>query len=451
MVSKGQQLFRILRFFSVASLICILLAASLLTWLYRQAAIDGIVDFGERSNLMLSQSLLNAVEPRLSAYLANEYLHHSKPMPQTLADAIQRIMVDTSVVKVTILDDEGIVVYSTDGGLIGGSLRDKPGYQVAETGAVLSKVAGNEDFSLLDRGMGRATLINSYIPITTKHTTAIEGVFAVETNVRPLMAEMERTGYQVFFGSMAIMVLLYLALLAIVRYAERLIQGQQTQLQERSRALELLSSQLITVQESEKKRLANELHEGVAQTLSSIKLRLERASELLKERAEEGALSLEPVVPLVHDVIKEVRTLALDIRPPSLDEIGVLATVRWYGRDLSAAYPGLKLQQALEIEEEEIPAPIKVVLYRALQQRLHYLANLEAPLEVTVKLGKANDSIWLEIADDQALPLLDERQQEKHDLQLVTLREFLALSGSEVEIKEPNAVGGCTVYAAWPI
>jgi len=451
MVKKDRQLFRFLRFFSLASLMCIVLASGLLTWLYREAALDGIIDFGERSNLMLSRSLLNAVEPQLLTYLSDEYLHHSKSMPDALQETILRVMEGTSVFNVTILDDEGIVVYSTNGQLIGNSYRDRPGYQAAVKGAVLSKIAQSDNASILHWRFSNATLIDSYIPIRGHHTTPVEGVFAVESNVKPLMMEVEHTGYKVFFGSMAIMVLLYLALLAIVRYAERLIEGQQTQLRERSRSLELLSSQLITVQENEKKRVANELHEGVAQTLSSIKLRLEHASELMKAHQAEGASSLVKVVPLVHEVIKEVRTLALDIRPPSLDEFGVIATIRWYGNELGSAFSKLKLNQELTIDEGDIPGPLKVVLYRALQQRLQYLANLERPLQVNIRLGAKHGIIWLEIEDDQSLAQMDAEQQEAHELQKVTLREFLTLSGGEVVLTEPNASGGSTVYAAWPV
>lgn len=451
MFHDNRHVFRILRFFSVASLLCILLAAILLALFYRHAAVEGIVDFGERSNLLLTQSLLNALEPGLSEYLVNEERHHTAPLPMSLQRMIRDLMKDTRVVNVTILDDEGIVVFSTNMGVRGEDRSDSLGYKKAYAGDVHRGGDDFEGFSLFSRRWPGLKLISSFIPVRTDYAPGVSGVFAVETDVTPLLRDIELRGLQVFFVSMGIMGLLYLALLYIVRYAERLIQRHETALRERSRALEVLSSQLITEQENEKKRLAHELHEGVAQTLSSIKFRVEHAVNLVKRREETGERELESLVPVVQDLIKEVRALALEMRPPSLDELGALATLQWYCHEFTAVYPLLDIRQTFLLEEPEIPMPIKVVLYRAVQQRLQYLARKNVPLTVAITVRKANRAIALDVTDDCAMPREESTQAQADQLELVTLREFLVLSGAEVKIREANGGGKTSINAEWPI
>lgn len=452
MKSKHQKAFRILRFYSVASLISILFAALLLAWVYRYVALSGIVDYGERNNLLLSHSLLNAVRPELTVYLMREELHHGPPIPDTLGATIHRLMENTGVVMVDILDDEGIVVHSTDKEMIGRTLRGTQGYQTALKGAVHSRMALAGETSVLGKKDWGRVLIDSYIPISAGAGTPIEGVFVVESDVTPLMADIELTQYQVFFASMAIMLLLYMVLLGIVRYAERIIRNQETQLRERSRALELLSSQLISAQENEKYRLSQELHEGIAQTLASVKMRLEHADSLLTQRPQESEQGLGAVVALVKEVIKEVRSLAMGIRPPSLDELGLLDTLRWYGREMQALYPQLKLTLDSAIAEEAIPASLKVVIFRSIQQALEFLALQARPLEIELRLSRtATGELRLELLDDLPLAQLTGARRAERERHRVTLHEFIGLSGGESGISAPNACGGSTLWAEWPL
>lgn len=450
MFSGNRQVFRILRFFSVTSLLCILLAGTVLALFYRDAAIEGIVDFGERSNLMLTQTLLNSLEPELSEYLVMEEVHHTEPLPKSLEMMIRDLMMDTSVVNVTILDDEGIVVFSTKLGIRGENLGDAPGYKEARTGTIYSKGGDFGGFSLFFPRMPVEELISSFIPIKTNYASGPSGIFAVETDVSPLVMDIEMTGMKVFFSNMVIMGLLYLALLFIVRHADRIIKKQEYSLRERSRALEILSSQLITDQESEKKRVAHELHEGVAQTLSSIKFRVEHAGNVVNSQIDIGKEELEEVVPVLQELIKEVRSLAIEMRPPSLDEIGALATLRWYCHELAAVYPLLEIRQNFFIEEQEIPKPIKVVLYRAVQQRLRYLARTNIPLEIEVNVGKANQAVSLEITDNQLMQIEGD-DEDVDKLEIVTLREFLTLSGAEVTVLNFDSDGKSRIHAMWPI
>ncbi len=446
---RNKQVFRILRFFSVTSLISILVAALLLAWIYREVALGEIVGFGERGNLLLGRSFFNAVRPDLVAYLSDELAHHTRPVPTVLSNAIGRLMEETSVARVSIIDDEGIVVYSTVPALINTKATADPDFQTALAGTVLSRLNYRDSFNQFQPQTPTDNLMRSYIPVRGKASGSVEGVFSVDTDVKPLLTDVERAQVVVFVGSVGVLALLYLVLLAIVRYAERIIEGQEHTIRERSHALELLSAQLITAQENEKKRVANELHEGVAQMLSGIKFRLEHARQLL-EKPEAREETLDQLVPQVQQAIQEVRAMAMDLRPASLDDLGVLSTLGWYCREMQHIYPALQVRHEASLEEADIPPPLKVVMFRAVQQMLSYLARDVGATQVLIVLGRVAGMLRLAVVSDRPAGAMNEEQRTEWELYLATLRERIGLSGGSVEVTAPNEWGGTTLNLEWP-
>ncbi len=431
------------RFFSVASLITIVAAATLLTTLYRQVAIHDIVSFGERSNLVVAQGFLNALHAPLVEYLLHEEAHHGGALPVDLAQAIRRLMEDTAVVRIKIYDDEAIVVYSTREDQIGRYVIDNAGYRSAMSGSVMSKLIYRDGFNPFDRETESDNLIQSYVPIREHPGAPALGVFEVYTDANPMVAEIERGQLSVLGGGLGVLTLLYLSLLAIVRHAERIIKGQQQSIRERSRALEVLSSQLLTAQEQEKKRVAQELHEGIVQTLSGIKYQIEHAHR--RAGAPTEAPSLHAVVPLLQTTIREVRSLAMELRPSSLDDMGVIATLEWYCREFRTVYPEVSLELAIGIRESDITPPLKVILYRLIQQTLQCFARHECTTRIALTLTRATDGVHLQVSNDCAV-----ENYEQGDLESfrIAVRERIALSGGSAAFSD-NAQGGITLSALW--
>lgn len=450
---RDRKVFRILRFFSLTSLASILVAAILLTALYRHVAVRDMVRFGEQGNQMLAHSLLNAVRAPLLGYLDNEDHHHGVPPPPGMIQAIAELMRDTNVIRVKIYDDEGIVLYSTLAHQIGADRKHNPGFRGGMAGRTMSKLTYRDSFNPFDGETESDNLIQTYIPIRQASTGAILGVFEIYSDVNPLAAGIERAQMLVLGGSVLTLALLYLALLAIVRYAEHIIQEQQGTIRERSHALELLSAQLINAQEEEKQRVAVELHEGIAQTLSSIKYLVENACRTCPEgkpgTGVDSDRALGAIVPTLQDAIQEVRALAMDLRPSSLDHLGVLPTLDWYCREFRGIYPALELSQDTRIAEDEIPKPLKVVLFRLIQQMLQFIARHTSANRVRLSLGKSAGLIHLEIMDDCPLGAENASRRNDRQVHLLTLQERIGLAGGNVEITAPNAWNGTTVCASW--
>jgi signal transduction histidine kinase len=445
----NQNVFRILRFFSVTSLISILVAAALLTLLYRQVAINDLLHFGERGNQLLAQSFLNAVRAPLVVYLANEDHHHGRPVPSELVQAITGLMQNTGVTRVKIYDDEGIVLFSTKSDQIGKNRSGNPGFQSGMKGRVMSDLIYRDKLNPFDRESESDNLIQTYIPIRQGHDEAILGVFEVYSDLTPLVAGIERAQILILGGSTGILVLLYLALLAIVRYAERIIVTQQNTIRDRNHALELLSAQLIRGQEDEKKHLAFELHEGIAQNLSSIKYRMEHACRPNGLPCADDNRPLEAIVPAIQSAIQEVRALAMDLRPSSLDDLGLLPTLEWYCREFRAIYPGIDLQLDVQTREEDIPKNLKEVLFRLIQQMLQNIAREGCANQARIRLHRSDASIRLELRDNCPAAAASDEQATERNTYLLTLRERVTLAGGDMDVFAPDESGGTTVSAGW--
>jgi len=442
-------IFRMLRYFSLTSLVGILVATALLTLLHRQVAIRDLIHFGEQSNQHLAYSFLNAVRAPLLIYLGNEDHHYGKPVPPELVQAIAGLMQNTGVTRVKIYDDEGIVLFSTRANQIGSDASNNTGFRSGMAGHVVSKLSYRDNLNAFDKETESDNLIQTYIPIRQSNSEEILGVFEIYSDVNPLVDEIERAQILILGGSILVLALLYAALLAIVRHAERVILAQQNTIKDRNHALELLSAQLLTAQEDEKKRLAFDLHEGIAQHLSAIKLQMEHACRPNGEPCADDHRPLAAIVPAIQCAIQEIRTLAMDLRPSSLDDLGLLPTLDWYCREIQSIYPEIDLRLDARVQESDISKTLRVVLFRVIQQMLLNIARQDCASRISITLFKSGDQIHLEITDDCPAASLESEPREERSLQFLTLRERITLSGGDMEVIDRDDGGGTTMIATW--
>lgn len=451
-------MFRILRYFSIASFVSIALAAVLFAVFYRQVEIKGIVLLGEKNNVTLAQTVLNSVRPELVEYLASvtniekggAAMH---AIGAKLDQAIQSIARDMTVVKIEIYNRHGVVVFSTETAHIGQNQRNNPGFVSAFGGQVTSKLIYHDSLNPFDKITEDDNLIETFLPVRRAPTGPIEGVFEIHTDVNRLIYLAERTEAVIIIGAIVILILLYSALLIIVRRAGKIIETQQNTIRERTETLELLSAQLLTAQENEKKRIAGDLHEGIAQTLSAIKLRVEDLCQLAGRRsADENAKALEAVVAIIQNTIQEVRTMAMNLRPPSLDDLGIVATIDWHCRKFQSLHPEIRVESEIEIEESEVSHALKIIIYRVIQETLDTLAKHALANLVRIRLNRTDNVIALAIEDEGRMYKPGETSAHNdtgRKIWLAAIEERAVLSGGTASIGT-NATGGIRIRLTWP-
>ncbi len=443
-------MFRIIRYFSIASLVCILVAAVALAAFFRHIAIREIVEFGESGNVALAEAALNAVRPELLDFLARSGKVNPADLSRlelspAMAHEIDDLMRVKSVARLKIYNNEGFVVYATRKESIGRNQRDNVGFIGAMEGNVASKLVYRDAFNVFDRATESDNLIQTYVPILDAPGEGVRGVFELYADVNAMVEDTEQAQWQIVAGAVLIMVLLYVALLMVVRYAERIIMRQQQEIRDHTAALERISARMLNSQEDEKKKIAFDLHEGVAQTLAAVKMSVEHAARQLSGRGKADASSLQPMVQAVKDAISEVRAVALNLRPSSLDELGLLATIEWFCRELSRMHPEIETRHEFMVNEADLPQPLKIIIYRVLEETCHALHRFPGISRMHVALVADEETISLSVDHDRTS---EPSVVDDSDSILAAARERTLLSGGSFDV-HGNAWGGRTVRAIW--
>ncbi len=439
--------FRIIRYFSVASFVCIVIAALALAVYFRHVAIREIAQLGESGNLTLAEAALSSVRPQLLEFLdtaANTKPSELRdlPLPPALAHEISDLLRVEAVAKIKIYGEQGLVVYATLSDLIGTDQSNNPRFVAAVSGRVASKLVYRDAFNVFDRPSEEDNLIQTYLPIFGDPGRTPRGVFELHTDISRMVDETERAQRQIIGGGLFIMSLLYVALLMVVRHAARTISRQQREIRDYAGALERISARMLNTQEEEKKRVAFDLQESVAQTLAAVKLHVEHAAQQVSQGKKGDEGQLQQMAHVVKDAIAEVRSLALNLRPSTLDELGLLATISWFCRELSGLHPGCATSYDLDVVETDVPQPLKIIVYRVLEETCRALGRHPAIKRIHVSLAADEEAITLAIEHD-AHSVAD-----ADDPLLAAARERILLSGGLFD-GHRDAAGREILRATW--
>ena len=211
--------------------------------------------------------------------------------------------------------------------------------------------------------------------------------------------------------------------------------------------------ELLNAQEKERKLVAGEIHDSIGSSLSAIKFKVENALTEVADKSPETTTALRSVIPIVQGAIDEARRIQMNLRPSILDDLGILATIRWFCRQFESTYSKIRISQSIKIEEHEVPDSLKTVIFRVLQEGLNNIAKHSKARVVLLSLRKTDQAIKLVIRDHgQGFDLSKAQSPDSttQGLGLKSMRERTELSGGSFEIE--STVGkGTTIRARWPI
>jgi signal transduction histidine kinase len=218
--------------------------------------------------------------------------------------------------------------------------------------------------------------------------------------------------------------------------------------------LRALSSQLLIAQESERKRIAMELHDGIGQLLTAIKFKVESIlQERGKGKVRAKEKSLEAIIPMVKESVEEVRRMQMDLRPSTLDDLGILATLGWLCREYQKFYSHIRIQKEIGLQESEVSTPLRTVIYRVTQEAMNNIAKHSKADLIHLSLGRRDDRIELLIKDNGIGFDLEEifsPERSQGGLGLSSMKERAELSGGTFTIESTQGKG-TTIRASWPL
>lgn len=191
--------------------------------------------------------------------------------------------------------------------------------------------------------------------------------------------------------------------------------------------------------EEERKRLARELHDGIAQTLAALRVRLRVARATRDPDARE--IQLDQIAADVGEAIEEVRRMARGLRPPSLDMLGLQVAIDSYARPLAEA-AGLEIETRLASTTGLLGTDAELALYRILQEALSNVVRHSGASQVIIELRRSGADIELSVTDDgRGFRLADATAQPGGGLGLFGMQERAAYVGGSVQIQSESGRG----------
>jgi signal transduction histidine kinase len=161
------------------------------------------------------------------------------------------------------------------------------------------------------------------------------------------------------------------------------------------RRLMELSRNLLQVQENERRHVANEIHDEIGQMLTALKLSLEMIPDLPPHQAK---ARLADSLDLVTDTIAQVRALLQNLRPPMLDQLGLLPTLDWHFKRYTAQTQ-VRVKFARNGPAPRFLPEIEIAAYRIVQEALNNVARHAGVKQVKVSLFYDGGTLGLEIED----------------------------------------------------
>lgn len=444
---------RFVRNYTILSLVSLLVGLTLFVVTYRLVAVESILDLAQQNNITYGKAALRQIEAVLGDYLESTSAFTSgkakeSALPEPLATAISDLMSDRGVARLKIYNARGVVVFSSRRDQIGAEQSDNVGFQNAMRGEVTAKLIYRDSFNAFDRATEDDNLVQTYIPVRRVPTERVKGVLELYTDVNNLVRQAEISEFRILAVGAIIVPLLWGAMLYFVSRTARIIANQQETIRERNATLANLSAHMMQSEEAERRRVAIHLHEGIAQTLSAIKLALESAAA----RADTAGHRDDAIVPLLQRTIGEVRTMAMELRPPALDDLGVLPAIAALCREVKANFPHLEIDSEFDTAESEIPSPLKIVLYRSLAIALYDLARTRQATLAHVTLRTRDDEVILAIEHNGHTGSGTEASGVPDDSSAAPigpLRERVILTGGEVTV-ERDERGRTSLRMRWP-
>ena len=197
---------------------------------------------------------------------------------------------------------------------------------------------------------------------------------------------------------------------------------------------------VVDAQESERRRLALELHDETGQALTSILLGV---SSIRAARSDEEAERAEADVrSLVVQALQDVRALAVELRPAALDDFGLVPALERLGETFSER-SGIETVVQANVEERLSPE-VEITLYRVVQEALTNVVKHSGAEHVSIVISNREGSVAATIDDDGRG--FESAEVREDALGLLGMRERLALVGGSLEVE--SSVGAGTTIAA---
>jgi signal transduction histidine kinase len=215
------------------------------------------------------------------------------------------------------------------------------------------------------------------------------------------------------------------------------------------------SLQHLDIQESERSRIAAELHDGLGQTLCLVKQSIDELTRGAIAAAVAGKLQsgLQRASALVTSALADMHRMAMNLQPAMLNDLGLVPTLTWYMREMQSAYPDVTFVRRVELDEAVIPEALRLPVFRIVQEATCNALKHSRANRIKVVVAGAARTLKVTVEDngcgfDPCAPAA--RRDATHGLGLQTMRQRAESSGGAYRF-ESTPGKGTRVAAMWRI
>jgi PAS domain S-box-containing protein len=229
------------------------------------------------------------------------------------------------------------------------------------------------------------------------------------------------------------------------------LRGTLQDITERKHAEQALSSvnrQLIQAQDSERARIARELHDDIGQRLGLLAMAVDQVMRLQPESAADTLRSLKGIQAQVAEIIVSVQALSHELHSPRLLHLGLVAAMRGFCGELSEQ-KNVAIAFGHRSVPDRVPADVALCLFRVLQEALHNAVRHSGVRQAHVHVRGAGDALRLTVRDE-GVGFDVAAASGRRGLGLISMRERLKLVGGEFLI-ESQPKQGTTIVATVPV
>jgi signal transduction histidine kinase len=163
--------------------------------------------------------------------------------------------------------------------------------------------------------------------------------------------------------------------------------------------LEGLSARLVEAQEEERRAISRELHDEVGQSLGALLVEVGQLAKLVPPENRVSHAQIDRIKSVAESAVKSIRDIALLLRPPMLDDLGLVPALEWQAREISRR-SDMEVEVHSENVSEDLGDETKVTIYRLVQEALNNAATHASAKNSKVTITQDSDKITVEITDD---------------------------------------------------
>ncbi|CAG7634090.1 Signal transduction histidine-protein kinase/phosphatase DegS [Paenibacillus solanacearum] len=220
--------------------------------------------------------------------------------------------------------------------------------------------------------------------------------------------------------------------------------NQVTRLLESAKNRQLLGLKIILAQEEERKRIAREIHDGLAQTMANVVLRTEIMERMMTKQAYSAVREeLYDLKGQVRGGIEEVRKIIFNLRPMALDDLGLVPTLRKFVQDYEEKS---KIRTKFELigKDMRLPSGMEVAVYRLVQEAFSNVVKHAQASHVTLEITMQQQMVKIVVADNGVgfiVDHIDKRSERANRYGLMGMRERVDLLEGRMDIESSVGAG----------